>query len=1098
MKLLALRFKNLNSLEGEWLIDFTHPEYEQNGIFAISGPTGAGKTTLLDAICLALFGCTPRLETISQSQNEIISKQHAECFAELEFQTASGTYNAHWSQRKAHNRPDGKLQPVKRELFDMISGKLLSSRINEVSQLITQISGLDFQRFTRTVLLAQGRFADFLNAKEEERSPILEQITGTEIYSDISIKVHQIKNEEEKKLTELAIGVNSISLLKTDEVDALQNSLANLEQQLSHVNEQQKHAAAGIKWWEESLQNQRSQQNLNDQLAQCLQAEQDFSPQAHTLALANKTLPLIKTHTEINGLRDSLKHNQQSLTKLSPQLDDIAHARELREKQLIEIRHQKSSTAQFLEEQRVTFNKVRELDSLIAQEKKLLDEEQARLALIATRLNNSTTELENHHTHYEQITTLIKQLCQRILEQGYSLGDLNLSSLAQCSTAEAIEKLFILLKDNTEITKLNHLIDGLKDDLRDLEAIRDETQRYYDKNAKLGKHRASIKQFYDEINQRIAQRTRLEQEHKLHEAKVAQHEAEYKLAVTIKSLEEHRHDLADGSPCPLCGALEHPLIKGELSVPKISERDLEESKKTERAVLMMLNDNARQIAHLDAGAKAVEQQLSEDAADLAKLLSNIEVKHELLINTFGSSLAIQNTADLKNALNQQQISPAAFKTQIQRLQEQIKRHEKELMVRDKALHWSNNTSTTFERVKVNIAYLSEQIKAYEADTKALQESKSNKQHALNVSRDTRQALFGDKDPNKAEEQLRLELKRIEAQLEEKSTEQQEADAIFIRLKQQIKSLQEAIETLKERLHLLEPQFNEQLEKQQFDNEESFLAACINEEKRLHLDQQQRLLAERKSTLKEQLQQVEANLQLLAEQQPEQHKALNIYRLEHESLEAQKAKLNAVKGRDQERLSMHLEAVSRVAEQNKLIEDQEKETNRWRMLHELIGSADGKKYRNFAQNLTFELVLHYANLQLNQMSDRYSLCIDNRLNSKLELTVEDHYQGDEIRSIKNLSGGESFIVSLALALGLSQMVSGSMQLQSLFLDEGFGTLDEDSLDIALSSLSNLQQSGKTIGIISHVAALKERISTQIQVIPMSGGRSRLEGPGVKPA
>ena len=1098
MKLLALRFKNLNSLEGEWLIDFTHPEYEQNGIFAISGPTGAGKTTLLDAICLALFGCTPRLETISQSQNEIISKQHAECFAELEFQTASGTYNAHWSQRKAHNRPDGKLQPVKRELFDMISGKLLSSRINEVSQLITQISGLDFQRFTRTVLLAQGRFADFLNAKEEERSPILEQITGTEIYSDISIKVHQIKNEEEKKLTELAIGVNSISLLKTDEVDALQNSLANLEQRLSHVNEQQKHAAAGIKWWEESLQNQRSQQNLNDQLAQCLQAEQDFAPQAHTLALANKTLPLIKIHTEINGLRDSLKHNKQSLTKLSPQLDDIAHARELREKQLIEIRHQKSSTAQFLEEQRVTFNKVRELDSLIAQEKKLLDEEQARLALIATRLNNSKTELENHHTHYEEITTLIKQLCQRILEQGYSLGDLNLSSLAQCSTAEAIEKLFILLKDNKEITKLNQLIDGLKDDLRDLEAIRDETQRYYDKNAKLGKHRASIKQFYDEINQRIAQRTRLEQEHKLHEAKVAQHEAEYKLAVTIKSLEEHRHDLADGSPCPLCGALEHPLIKGELSVPKISERDLEESKKTERAVLMMLNDNARQIAHLDAGAKAVEQQLSEDAADLAKLLSNIEVKHELLINTFGSSLAIQNTADLKNALNQQQISPAAFKTQIQRLQEQIKRHEKELTVRNKALHWSNNTSTTFERVKVNIAYLSEQIKAYEADTKALQESKSNKQHALNVSRDTRQALFGDKDPNKAEEQLRLELKRIEAQLEEKSTEQQEADAIFIRLKQQIKNLQEAIETLKERLHLLEPQFNEQLEKQQFENEESFLAACMNEEQRLHLDQQQRLLAERKSTLKEQLQQVEANLQLLAEQQPEQHKALNIYRLEHESLEVQKAKLNAVKGRDQERLSMHLDAVSRVAEQNKLIEAQEKETNRWRMLHELIGSADGKKYRNFAQNLTFELVLHYANLQLNQMSDRYSLCIDNRLDSKLELTVEDHYQGDEIRSIKNLSGGESFIVSLALALALSQMVSGSMQLQSLFLDEGFGTLDEDSLDIALSSLSNLQQSGKTIGIISHVAALKERISTQIQVIPMSGGRSRLEGPGVKPA
>ena len=166
------------------------------------------------------------------------------------------------------------------------------------------------------------------------------------------------------------------------------------------------------------------------------------------------------------------------------------------------------------------------------------------------------------------------------------------------------------------------------------------------------------------------------------------------------------------------------------------------------------------------------------------------------------------------------------------------------------------------------------------------------------------------------------------------------------------------------------------------------------------------------------------------------------------------------------------------------------------MHDLIGSADGKKYRNFAQSLSFELVLHYANAQLAQMNDRYSLRINPELGSKLDLFVEDHYQGAELRSVKNLSGGESFIVSLALALGLSQMVAGNMRLESLFLDEGFGTLDEDSLDIALSSLANLHRSGKTIGIISHVAALKERISTQIQVIPMSGGRSRLEGPGVR--
>ena len=1096
MKLLELRFKNLNSLEGEWLIDFTHPEYEQNGIFAISGPTGAGKTTLLDAICLALFGCTPRLEIISQSQNEIMSKQHGECFTELKFQTSSGVYSAHWSQRKAHNRPDGKLQQVKRELFDVNSGKLLSSRLSEINQLVTQVTGLDFQRFTRTVLLAQGRFADFLNAKEEERSPILEQITGTEIYSDISIKVHEIKNKEEKKLTELTIAVNGINLLKAEEVDQLTSSLANLEQQLSTINDQQKETATLIKWWEDSLQAQRSQEKLNVELAQCRQAVQDFAPQAQALVLANRTLPLIKLHTELNGLRSNLKSNQEALTKLTPQLATATQTLEAKESELIEVASHKNKASQLLEDQRTTFNQVRELDATIAQEKKLQTQETERLKNLTQRLSNSSEELANHRTRHGEITELVKQLSQRILVQGYSLGDLTQSSLEQYASSEDIDKLFTVLKDTHEINKLTQLIDSSKNNLRDLEAIADETQRYYDKNSRLNKHQATIKQYHDEINQLIVKRSKLEQELRIHEAKVAQHEAEYKLAAAIKSLEDHRHDLEDGSPCPLCGALEHPLLKGEFNSPNISGHDLEESKKTEKAVLMMLNDNARQVAHLDAGAKATEKQLTEDATELANLLSRIEAKHELLVNTFGSSLAIETTTDLKNVLDKQQISPAAFKTQAQRQLEQIKRLEKERNVREKAQHWSNKMSVGFEGLKANISNLEAQIKSYQEDAQKLQDETQKRQHLLKTSIGSRQALFADKDPNKEEEKLNRKLKELEALLEEKNKARQEAGSAHIRLSQHLKSLQENVAAFELQLNTIEPQFNLQLEKQQFDSENSFLAACLDEDERLNLDQQQRQLAERQSTLTEQLQHVEDNLQSLAQQQPEVPKALNLCRSELESLEAEKAKLNAFKGRDQERLNTHLEAAARVAEQNKLIDVQEKETNRWRMLHELIGSADGKKYRNFAQNLTFELVLHYANVQLKQMSDRYSLRIEKTINSKLELTVEDHYQGGEIRSIKNLSGGESFIVSLALALGLSQIVSGNMQLQSLFLDEGFGTLDEDSLDIALSSLSNLQLSGKTIGIISHVIALKERISTQIRVIPMSGGRSRLEGPGLR--
>jgi len=172
--------------------------------------------------------------------------------------------------------------------------------------------------------------------------------------------------------------------------------------------------------------------------------------------------------------------------------------------------------------------------------------------------------------------------------------------------------------------------------------------------------------------------------------------------------------------------------------------------------------------------------------------------------------------------------------------------------------------------------------------------------------------------------------------------------------------------------------------------------------------------------------------------------------------------------------------------------QKKEWQRWDALRELIGSSDGKKFRNFAQGLTFEMMTAYANRQLRKMTDRYLLLRDETI--PLELNVVDHYQAGEVRSTKNLSGGESFIVSLALALGLSRMASQNVRVDSLFLDEGFGALDDDALETALDTLSELRQDGKLIGVISHVPALKERIGTQIQVIPQTGGRSELSGPG----
>ena len=188
-----------------------------------------------------------------------------------------------------------------------------------------------------------------------------------------------------------------------------------------------------------------------------------------------------------------------------------------------------------------------------------------------------------------------------------------------------------------------------------------------------------------------------------------------------------------------------------------------------------------------------------------------------------------------------------------------------------------------------------------------------------------------------------------------------------------------------------------------------------------------------------------------------------------------------------------QTLSKVAEQQEFILAQQQECSRWRALHELIGSSDGKKYRLFAQSLTFNQLVQQANRQLQNMSDRYLLKQTD--DAPLQLDVIDQYQGGTVRSAKNLSGGESFIVSLALALGLARMSSKTTRIDSLFLDEGFGTLDEDALDVALNALASLQQEGKLIGVISHVAALKERISTQIKVEPKHNGHSVLHGSGI---
>ena len=172
---------------------------------------------------------------------------------------------------------------------------------------------------------------------------------------------------------------------------------------------------------------------------------------------------------------------------------------------------------------------------------------------------------------------------------------------------------------------------------------------------------------------------------------------------------------------------------------------------------------------------------------------------------------------------------------------------------------------------------------------------------------------------------------------------------------------------------------------------------------------------------------------------------------------------------------------------------------WRQLRELIGSADGAKFRKIAQSLTLELLIRHANRHMLRLSDRYKILREpvtvdakgQKSEDELGLIVEDYYQANAKRPMASLSGGESFLASLALALGLSDLAGRSVRIETLFIDEGFGTLDPETLDVALTALEGLREGNKSVGIISHVEALKERINAKVVVHKSASGHSTIE-------
>lgn len=1079
MKIVKLRFKNLNSLYGEWELDFSHPDYSTDGIFAITGPTGSGKSTIMDAICLALYGRTPRLPRLSQNSNEIMSRQSGECFSELTFSSKNGIFRCTWSQHRAYKKPDGKLAPPKHELVDESTNKVIESTLSGVAKAIVEHTGMDFDRFTRSMLLAQGGFAAFLQASPAERAPLLEEITGSEIFSQISIRVQNRQALEKKKCDDLSAQASGIVLLGEEDLKQLAQQTQELAQIKAELSEQQKVQQNTVNWLEKSAQLSGEIAQIEAQIVAAQQKITDFKPFQAKLNLALKAVELETDYQQLRDLRRNkldtqkkLAEKQSSLEKTSIELQKTQHRLEVATQNLVTAQNNFNQLKPLLKE-------TRELDQKITA---LQDNKSAT----ANENNKLKKQITNNQTRIadlsEQINALHKkfQTAATYLQQNSLDADLvgNFSAISQ------------------QVTNLDPISEKISTLQKKLEKSEKEEKKLAKQEEKARSELEKSKEKHAQLQNRIS--TENEKLEGLLAGKLLR---EYRnerdslvqkmiLMQRIRDLEEERSRLKDGEPCPLCGATEHPYAQGN-----IPDADENEQKLAQLEKLLQKGEKLEEeISGLKSEAIASLAMITQAEKQLAEAEGKTLMGREKAIETGKELESWQN----EQKSRQQELLVSLQAYGISELPENGINQAIEILQKRRNL-WLNN-QTEHDSARTQLETKKAQKDEVEQSTAELQKSLQAKelQHEnlireISALAEKRRQLFADKLPDEEE---CLGEKLVEIALNEEKQQRKIHEDLDRRQNENkvlIKSLLESLQETEKNLDCAESKFMASLARLEFSNETSFIAAAIerDERNRLHklAEELESELKELQTRLKDRSEAREVlTRQNLSDQPVEFHKQL--LQEVSQQLDDCLVKIGALKQRRQE----NEKAAARLAEKREMIEAQQKEFERWDRLYRLIGSADGKKYQKFAQGLTFDLLIKQANLQLAKLSDRYLLVHDR--DRSLELDVIDNYQAGEIRSSKNLSGGESFLISLALALGLSAMASRKLSVDSLFLDEGFGTLDEEALETALTTLSSLQREGKMIGIISHVTLLKDRIPNQIQVEAKDFGRSVILGNGVR--
>ncbi|MRW93209.1 AAA family ATPase [Duganella sp. FT80W] len=1296
MRILKIRGKNLASLADEFSVDFESEPLASTGLFAISGPTGAGKSTLLDALCLALYDATPRLlrvagrnyladvgnETVStQDPRTLLRRGTAEGYAEVEFVGSDGArYRSRWNVRRARTKAEGALQPTTMSLLMLPTEQPVGSTKTEVKAEIEKRIGLSFEQFTRAVLLAQNEFSAFLKAEDNERGELLETLTGSTIYSEISVRAFERNKLEQAALQKLNARLADQKPFNSEQRAELEAKNHDASVALQTLDQQKAELEQELRWHQQAERLQQEQLAAQEALQRAQAEVAAAAPRHAALARIDAVQPARPLADDIRRIDADIAATQATIVASTQEVQQSAQALEQANAAMAQAATSQldAETAQRAAAPQLDLAKA--LDARIetmlpawrhaaaacekaeqadAVAKAALQTRQNEQARLATQQQNGIAWLQQHKhwkalaLQWERWDVLFVQAGQQAavaerLTSGLSRLQRNAQTHreeeADASTklANAANALQSLEQQRQQATQTMAAYDpeqlqasrGRLEQRRDLLAGAEKI--WLELEARQARHaqiEAQSVQLRQTMSNAEAQLAAAQQEGIAIMAAFSQAERSLKLAeaACAVSVETLRQSLEDHTPCPVCGALEHPYRHADDSLQSMLREFQGDVQRCRQQMEANVNQQAAQRASAQTSVEqlnvlAIEQRTvqqtlervtaawsahplvagatlpaeAERGAWFAEQLN--ETQHGLqTIDQQQRALHAARTArDQAQAAYDRaaaehtrlQTVAAAARTALAEANAQYKGLEDQRIEVALALSallsdldaafsggeipseewkedWRSGPARFYEARQAEskqwLAYRTAYderaagLAAFEIELKALEDTLARTGHdalaardafngvdaSVKVSQQQRMDMWGGKEVRDVETALQAAIDAAKARHAASQNAAQQAsqrrircDEALAQASRRLTDLQAATTAAAARLADWLAAFQQRQPEAGLHDLEQLHALLAHsaddiDAERAALQALARAVDQASTVLQERQRQREQH-QLTAppprgastadadeaadKAEPTQAPAAQTADLWSAAAPAETPEVPAP-APEPSPITLVSEALNALLAERKTandhatslqlalaqdddkrrrssamlaeIDQQEAIAQRWARMDDLIGSADGKRFRNYAQQFTLDVLLGYANAHLNHLSRRYQLeRIQNSANPSLALLVRDQDMGGEMRSVHSLSGGESFLVSLALALGLASLSSNRVRVESLFIDEGFGSLDADTLRVAMDALDGLQAMGRKVGVISHVQEMTERISAKILVQPSAGGRSAI--------